>query len=74
MTEVEVYMLKFLLVANSANSNIREKEQIMYTLKDNGVISEITCGNNFEYILKGFTEPKQWYFCKVHENDQKRID
>ena len=24
----------------------------MYTLKDNGVISEITCGNNFEYILK----------------------
>ena len=23
----------------------------MYTLKDNGVISEITCGNNFEYIL-----------------------
>lgn len=45
-------MLKFLLVANSANSNIREKEQIMYTLKDNGVISEITCGNNFEYILK----------------------
>lgn len=24
----------------------------MYTLKDNGVISEITCGNNFEYVLK----------------------
>lgn len=23
----------------------------MYTLKDNGVISEIQCGNNFEYIL-----------------------
>lgn len=27
----------------------------MYTLKDNGVISEITCGNNFEYILKDST-------------------
>ena len=27
----------------------------MYTLKDNGVISEITCGNNFEYILKDNT-------------------
>lgn len=24
----------------------------MYTLKDNGVISEVTCGSNFEYILK----------------------
>lgn len=24
----------------------------MYTLKDNDVISEVTCGNNFEYILK----------------------
>lgn len=24
----------------------------MYTLKDNEVISEVTCGNNFEYILK----------------------
>lgn len=24
----------------------------MYTLKDNGVITEITCGNNFEYVLK----------------------
>lgn len=24
----------------------------MYTLRDRGVISEITCGNNFEYILK----------------------
>ena len=27
----------------------------MYTLKDKGVISEITCGNNFEYILKDNT-------------------
>lgn len=27
----------------------------MYTLKDNGVISEIICGNNFEYILKDNT-------------------
>lgn len=27
----------------------------MYTLKDNGVISEITCGNNFEYILSNNT-------------------
>lgn len=27
----------------------------MYTLKDNGVITEITCGNNFEYILKDNT-------------------
>jgi hypothetical protein len=27
----------------------------MYTLKDNGVISEITCGNNFEYLLKDNT-------------------
>jgi hypothetical protein len=27
----------------------------MYILKDNGVISEITCGNNFEYILKDST-------------------
>lgn len=27
----------------------------MYTLKDNGVISEITCGNNFEYILNDNT-------------------
>lgn len=27
----------------------------MYTLKDNGVISEITCGNNFEYILSDNT-------------------
>ena len=24
----------------------------MYTLKDNGVISEIVCGNNFEYVLE----------------------
>lgn len=24
----------------------------MYTLKDNGVITEITCGNNFEYVLE----------------------
>lgn len=24
----------------------------MYTLKDNDVISEVMCGNNFEYILK----------------------
>lgn len=24
----------------------------MYTLKDNGVITEISCGNNFEYIIK----------------------
>lgn len=24
----------------------------MYTLKDNGVITEVTCGNNFEYILE----------------------
>lgn len=24
----------------------------MYTLKDNGVISEVVCGNNFEYILE----------------------
>lgn len=23
----------------------------MYTLKDNGVITEVTCGNNFEYVL-----------------------
>lgn len=27
----------------------------MYTLKDNGVISEVTCGNNFEYILNDNT-------------------
>lgn len=27
----------------------------MYTLKDNGVISEITCGNNFEYLLNDST-------------------
>lgn len=27
----------------------------MYTLKDNGVISEIICGNNFEYILNDNT-------------------
>lgn len=25
---------------------------VMYTLLDNGVITEITCGNNFEYILE----------------------
>lgn len=24
----------------------------MYTLKDDGIISEVVCGNNFEYILK----------------------
>lgn len=24
----------------------------MYTLKDNGIISEVVCGNNFEYILE----------------------
>lgn len=24
----------------------------MYTLKDNDVISEVMCGNNFEYILR----------------------
>lgn len=24
----------------------------MYTLKDNGVISEVVCGNNFEYVLE----------------------
>ncbi len=24
----------------------------MYTLKDNGVLTEVTCGNNFEYILE----------------------
>lgn len=27
----------------------------MYTLKDNGVISEITCGSNFEYLLNDST-------------------
>lgn len=27
----------------------------MYTLKDNDVISEVACGNNFEYILKDNT-------------------
>lgn len=24
----------------------------MYTLKDNGIISEVVCGNNFEYVLE----------------------
>lgn len=27
----------------------------MYTLKDNGVITEVVCGNNFEYILENNT-------------------
>lgn len=30
----------------------QERRNIMYSLKDNGVISEVVCGNNFEYVLE----------------------
>ena len=48
----------------------------MYTLKDNGIVEEIACGNNFGYLLSDskyfantdYKEPDQRNICTMHED------
>ena len=35
----------------------------MYMLKDRGIISEVKCGSNFEYVLEKWVQhkfPREW--------------